>query len=444
MEDQSVAAAAAAAESEEIISDSFTCCVCLDLLYKPIVLDCGHISCFWCVHKSMSSRSESHCPICRNPYGHFPNICWMLHFLLLKTYPLAYKIREKQILEEEKKIDIFSPQFDGLGCESHVEGEFYQLEGPTHSSTIDFESNSCVDKGSASDGISINVRQLESHNDAAIVRKETSYRNSNGTKSLACEEKEEVLVADLLCAACKQLLYCPVVLNCGHVYCEACIINPAVEMLKCQACQSPHPRGTPKVCLELDHFLKEKFPNEYELRRGAVQQKQVLLKNESTTTCSPEASNQDIFSSSMPSGDLPFTNIHSGAGCDSCGMCPIVGDRFRCIDCVERIGFDLCGDCHKSRPKLPGRFNQQHTPEHRFELVKPDIFSPRNVRIRLVTRGGQDDLVIPEADLVGLEDGVWIFTSNGDSEGNTSSDVAASVTQLDDDTEDQNDTQATN
>ncbi|GKU86075.1 hypothetical protein SLEP1_g651 [Rubroshorea leprosula] len=36
MEEQSVAAAAA--ESEEIISDSFTCCVCLDLLYKPIVL----------------------------------------------------------------------------------------------------------------------------------------------------------------------------------------------------------------------------------------------------------------------------------------------------------------------------------------------------------------------------------------------------------------------
>lgn len=120
------------------------------------------------------------------------------------------------IPEEEKEIGIFSPQFDGRQCESHGEGEFYQLGGPTYSSTIDFESNSWVDKGSTSDGISTNVRQLESHNDAAIVRKKSSYRNSNGTKSLACEEKEEVLVADWLCAACKQLLFRPVVLNCGH------------------------------------------------------------------------------------------------------------------------------------------------------------------------------------------------------------------------------------
>ncbi|XP_028797223.1 LON peptidase N-terminal domain and RING finger protein C14F5.10c-like [Neltuma alba] len=39
---------------QEEFSKSFVCCVCLDLLYKPIVLPCGHISCFWCVHQSMS------------------------------------------------------------------------------------------------------------------------------------------------------------------------------------------------------------------------------------------------------------------------------------------------------------------------------------------------------------------------------------------------------
>ena len=61
---------------------------------------CGHISCFWCVHRSMSGIGESRCPTCRHPYIHFPTICQMLHLLLLKLYPVAYKRRENQILGE--------------------------------------------------------------------------------------------------------------------------------------------------------------------------------------------------------------------------------------------------------------------------------------------------------------------------------------------------------
>uniref|UniRef100_A0A6N2MY32 RING-type domain-containing protein n=1 Tax=Salix viminalis TaxID=40686 RepID=A0A6N2MY32_SALVM len=86
------------ADFEEEFSDSFRCCVCLDLLYKPIVLTCGHISCFWCVNKSMSGLRESNCPICRHPYNHFPTVCQMLHFLLFKLYPTVYMRREKQTL----------------------------------------------------------------------------------------------------------------------------------------------------------------------------------------------------------------------------------------------------------------------------------------------------------------------------------------------------------
>lgn len=59
------------------------------------------------------------------------------------------------------------------------------------------------------------------------------------------------------------------------VYCESCTIDIADEMLKCQVCQSPHPKGLPKVCLELGYFLEEQFPKEYALRRGAVRLKQV-------------------------------------------------------------------------------------------------------------------------------------------------------------------------
>ncbi|RVW25607.1 E3 ubiquitin-protein ligase PRT1 [Vitis vinifera] len=91
------------------IVESFLMCLfvfwCRDLLYKPIVLACGHISCFWCVHYSMDGTHESHCPICRNPYSHFPTICQMLHFMLLKMYPVAYKRREKQTLGEARSDD---------------------------------------------------------------------------------------------------------------------------------------------------------------------------------------------------------------------------------------------------------------------------------------------------------------------------------------------------
>jgi hypothetical protein len=59
---------------------------------------CGHMSCFWCVHRAMHSIHESHCAICRQPYHHFPSICQLLHHLLLKLEPVEYKKREKEVL----------------------------------------------------------------------------------------------------------------------------------------------------------------------------------------------------------------------------------------------------------------------------------------------------------------------------------------------------------
>ncbi|XP_020251710.1 uncharacterized protein LOC109829053 [Asparagus officinalis] len=41
-------------------------------------------------------------------------------------------------------------------------------------------------------------------------------------------------------------------------------------------------------------------------------------------------------------------NVHIGVGCDTCGMYPITGKRYRCKDCKEEIGFDLCETCYNS------------------------------------------------------------------------------------------------
>ncbi|XP_022760050.1 E3 ubiquitin-protein ligase PRT1-like [Durio zibethinus] len=348
-------------DSEEI-PDYFVCCICLDLLYKPIVLHCGHISCFWCVHRSMSSRCESRCPICRNPYSHFAGICQMLHFLLLKLYPIAYKKREDQILEEEKRDGYFSPEFNGHACESQADGDL------------------------------------------------------NQTKLVAGEEK--VQVSDLLCTACKQLLFHPIVLNCGHVYCQTCIIIPADEMLRCQVCPCLHPKGFPKVCLTLDQFLGAKFPKEYASRRNAVHLKQVSSKHERATTCSMEAGKKNFSPVQLlPFSMQPSAYIHIGVGCDACGMSPIVGDRYKCKDCTEKIGFDLCGDCYNTRPKLPGRFNQRHTPEHKFELIKHNLSG----RLRLMTEhleNGSTSFLIFDDASENLENGPLPRALFGDSQDN--------------------------
>lgn len=115
---------------------------CRDLLYKPIVLcktmlfssnalnvlavwwvfsifssifaACGHMCCFWCVHKSMSGVRESKCPTCRHQYYHFPTVCQLLHFLLLKLYPVAYNRRTNQTLGMSISLTIYMYDFRSL------------------------------------------------------------------------------------------------------------------------------------------------------------------------------------------------------------------------------------------------------------------------------------------------------------------------------------------
>jgi hypothetical protein len=53
-----------------------------------------------------------------------------------------------------------------------------------------------------------------------------------------------------------------------------------------------------------------------------------------------------------------------------CGLYPIAGARWRCKECPEKVGFDLCGQCYGyqvHRQVSTGRFNQSHLPEHELE-----------------------------------------------------------------------------
>ncbi|XP_010527228.1 PREDICTED: E3 ubiquitin-protein ligase PRT1-like isoform X1 [Tarenaya hassleriana] len=386
-------------ETEEEISDSFLCCVCLELLYKPIVLSCGHLSCFWCVYKSMNGLRQSHCPICRDPYLHFPSVCQKLHFLLKQLYPLAHRKREEQILKEEWKRRCFSPQIDAVidelktAVESGCNGTSVNISGGDTVSkrqSISLFPNSrislcsCVliptllsspDKGDS---------PCITNNGESIVAETADEDDLSRTK----KDRKQISKDDLLCSACKKLLVRPVVLNCGHAYCRACIMNPTEEnkKIRCQECQVLDPRGFPKVCLVLEQFLEETFPEEYIFRSTDAERKQA----QNDTIRGPSLPSTNDFLWRAHSG----SNVHRGAGCDSCGIYPIVGDRYKCKDCNEVMGYDLCNDCYNTRSKLPGRFNQQHTPDHRLESVPVP-------RLRFVTRLHQNRtnsiVFLPEA-----------------------------------------------
>ncbi|XP_020696096.1 E3 ubiquitin-protein ligase PRT1 isoform X1 [Dendrobium catenatum] len=314
---------------------SFQCCVCLDLLFKPVVLACGHMSCFWCVHKAMHVFRASHCAICRQPYIHFPSICQLLHLLVSKMEPVAYKRREKEVLVEESRLDIFSPQFNSLASESG------QSDG-----------NGSIAKRNVVD---------------SFVNHE--YIRTNISEKVGLQKKGSLDISkeDVLCALCQDLLFRPTVLNCGHVFCESCLATIGSEALKCHVCQSIHPGEFPKICLDLDHVLEEQFPNEYTTRRERLKQlEKVMLPRGGPSSTGVSRNHISRGGHLWLDEDLPKANV--GVGCDSCGMYPIIGKRYKCKDCKEAIGFDLCESCYNTSSKLPGRFNQQHKPDHRFEL----------------------------------------------------------------------------
>ena len=63
------------------------------------------------------------------------------------------------------------------------------------------------------------------------------------------------------------------------------------------------------------------------------------------------------------SDESPY--VHFGVGCDGCGAFPIRGAAFRCLDCPDAVGFDLCAECRSSSLVVTGRFDQGHTSNHR-------------------------------------------------------------------------------
>lgn len=373
-------------------SEFFLCVICLELVYKPVVQPCGHVFCFWCVHRAMNSHRESYCSLCRGPYNHFPRVCELLHFLLLKAFPKDYRLRSEQIQEDERKMNIFSPQLDdpqtaeimygsklngSAATANFPERESLQENSLPESSIATKSMDSIISSGAIRKGTvsmhkssqchqsesvdvetSVIINILEANDGPGDVASNTTKDQANTPSLISCNK---VTVDDVLCCCCKRLLYHPIVLNCGHVFCQSCIKISEERTLNCQVCQWIHPGDRPSVCLKLDQFLEQRFPVEYAERKTSVlvQEKNHQKIEDDYSRCTKEAR--------RTTAETP--EIHRHVGCDYCGVIPIVGTRYKCLDCHESIGFDLCEICYQKGSVLPGRFNQQHTPEHCFQAI---------------------------------------------------------------------------
>ena len=335
--------------------EEFKCPICMELIYKPCVnAACGHVFCFWCFHLAMNGLSKSSCPLCRSSYSHFPKICHQLHSFIESKFSKEYSQRQSEVDEDETQRGVKSPAMDLI----------------------------------------------------------------TGLPS----------VKDFECVLCKKSpAIQPAFLSCGHLVCsQTCCIQPREEgqgSTRCPACSinvvgfmlhNPWPLTnrltahnscqvpSQKRCQMLTDVIADLFPQQAESQRKATQGGA----SSSTSMVSTSASQPTQARSKLrgfeekraaidhtQSGlavwhlgwiemvkqrDLCFTNF--GVGCDCCGTYPIIGRRFKCLNCPEGVGFDLCGPCQDLNPQwteaatkdgLHGRFNQRHTKEHRMVKIEP-------------------------------------------------------------------------
>ncbi|PHT60173.1 Heat shock protein 82 [Capsicum baccatum] len=195
------------------------------------------------------------------------------------------------------------------------------------------KSGSAGEREHSSGDVSLDPAASSSEPSKDATSKDFNFADENTSAS-----EKQVLMRYLLYGICKQLLYRLIVLNCGHVYCENCVINLRDKLCRCPVCQLEHPNGYPNICLILAHYLEEQFPELYASSEKASAYR--------VTRQIPSAQNQDeaVGYKSLPRFDLSAwltgggPQVYIGVGYDHCGMCPIVGERYKCKDCKEKIG----------------------------------------------------------------------------------------------------------
>jgi hypothetical protein len=138
---------------------------------------------------------------------------------------LTIILHRSLVLEEEKKSGFYSPQFDPDTCESQA--KFGHSCSPSSSSMINSVSTFCnVGNFESTEQPRSTAHEGEPEFTGTPVEEKASPQGEPEITRTPVEEKaspqdnldmqHKLSVADVMCTMCKQLLFHPVVLNCGH------------------------------------------------------------------------------------------------------------------------------------------------------------------------------------------------------------------------------------
>lgn len=81
--------------------------------------------------------------------------------------------------------------------------------------------------------------------------------------------------------------------------------------------------------------------------------------------------------------------VHDGIACDGCDCAPIIGERWRCVDCVD--DFSFCKECYEGVDGL-----QHRQKGHRLFIISPpwDIEEVRRSMARTAIDFLKDDMLV--------------------------------------------------
>ncbi|CBZ53854.1 putative zinc finger, ZZ type domain-containing protein [Neospora caninum Liverpool] len=352
----------------EAPEQEFMCSVCLELLWKPVVLECGHVFCFWCGYQCMNVYDVSRCPLCKNAFDKFPRVCRPLNLFLLQHFPRTTALRDREMAEFEFNRRRQSPChlriFDiSSGASTDVVGRCspnllhaLRERAPDIAEMMLYWSNSAGNSSSrdSGEGSDAGVRKTEPDNESKDDLDSFSVDAAmedfeEGDTTVRPVDREAVVTGH--------------VRNRGDDPVQA--MESDSEEMSVGGRRSSGSSDAPPAPLEQE---SDGMAGDQALPEDSREERAAVVRDSDSEDGGDTLSHHPLFNENL----LTMEDfVHYGVSCDGCGKMPIVGRRHTCVDCGKAAcDFDLCGACQDAGYNKPGRFNQNHSADHEVRLVE--------------------------------------------------------------------------
>uniref|UniRef100_A0A665T293 LON peptidase N-terminal domain and ring finger 3 n=1 Tax=Echeneis naucrates TaxID=173247 RepID=A0A665T293_ECHNA len=232
----------------------FFCRICLNFLFEPVTLPCGHCFCRKCLERETKDK-ERPVAVCKqcgfrvaDVRGYRVNV--VLSSLLAKWFPALHQAgrlrREGNGLYAEKKTEAALEKYNQAILIAPMDHILFSNRSQIHSSLKHYEKAlrdaemACCLKP---DWSKVNSRTTCSFICSAL---QTSATNSlckknrppsAVTDALSSAVSEVLDPTDLECSLCMRLFYEPVTTPCGHTFCLQCLERCLDHNPKCPLCK---------------------------------------------------------------------------------------------------------------------------------------------------------------------------------------------------------------